>query len=87
MVDNKDTLKIPPHSIEAEQSVLGGLMLDNQAWDIVTSKITEEDFYRFEHRVIFRALQSLSVRESPFDVITEFYIGFELLFANIKASL
>ncbi len=70
MVDNKDSLKIPPHSIEAEQSVLGGLMLDNQAWDNVVSKITEADFYRFEHRVIFRALQSLSQRESPFDVIT-----------------
>ena len=40
------SLKVPPHSIEAEQSVLGGLMLDNNAWDQVSDIITEEDFYR-----------------------------------------
>ncbi|OGT19603.1 MAG: replicative DNA helicase [Gammaproteobacteria bacterium RBG_16_57_12] len=63
-------LKLPPHSIEAEQSVLGGLMLDNSAWDQVADVITEEDFYRHDHRLIFNALTRLSERNDPFDVIT-----------------
>ena len=44
-------LRIPPHSIEAESSVLGGLLLDNAAWDRVSDVLTEQDFYRYEHRV------------------------------------
>lgn len=63
-------LKIPPHSIEAEQSVLGGLMLDNTAWDKVSELLKEEDFYRGEHQRIFRVLSNLSRRNQPFDVIT-----------------
>lgn len=63
-------LKIPPHSIEAEQSVLGGLMLDNTAWDKVSELLKEEDFYRGEHQRIFHVLSSLSRRNQPFDVIT-----------------
>ncbi len=41
-----DTVKIPPHSVEAEQSVLGGLMLDNRAWDQIVDRLSESDFYR-----------------------------------------
>ncbi len=65
-----DGLKIPPHSIQAEQSVLGGLMLDNRAWDTVADRVGEEDFYRKDHRLIFRAILDLAARDEPFDVIT-----------------
>lgn len=66
----KPSLKIPPHSIEAEQAVLGGLMLDNNAWEQVVDKLTEQDFYRADHRVIFRAISSLSLQDKPIDLIT-----------------
>lgn len=65
-----DTLKRPPHSAEAEQSIIGGLMLDNQAWDKVSVKICEADFYRTEHRTLFRAIANLVKRDQPFDVVT-----------------
>lgn len=65
-----DELKVPPHSIEAEQSVLGGLMLDNGAWDRIIGHIGEADFYRTEHKLIFRAMTVLNKRSQPFDVIT-----------------
>lgn len=63
-------LKIPPHSIEAEQAVLGGLMLDNTAWDQVADRITESDFYRPDHRAIFRSMADLVLRCKPLDIIT-----------------
>ncbi|MCL5668601.1 MAG: replicative DNA helicase [Gammaproteobacteria bacterium] len=63
-------LKIPPHSIEAEQSVLGGLMLDNRSWDYIADLVREEDFYRRDHRLIFRAISSLAERSQPYDVVT-----------------
>jgi len=63
-------LKIPPHSIEAEQAVLGGLMLDNAAWDQIADKVNEEDFYRRDHRLIFRATHELVEKGSPCDVVT-----------------
>lgn len=65
-----NTLKIPPHLIEAEQSILGGVVLDHEAWERIAGRICEEDFYRQEHRVLFRALQELSRRSQPFDAIT-----------------
>ncbi len=65
-----ESLRIPPHSIQAEQSVLGGLMLDNQTWDTVADRVGEEDFYRKDHRLIFRAISQLAEREAPFDVVT-----------------
>jgi replicative DNA helicase len=65
-----DPLKRPPHSAEAEQSILGGLMLDNQVWDKINTKLCEADFYRTEHRILFRAIFDLSRREQPFDVVT-----------------
>ncbi len=63
-------LKVPPHSIQAEQSVLGGLMIDNQTWDKVADKVSEVDFYRKEHRLIFTTIAKLAEKQQPFDVIT-----------------
>lgn len=60
----------PPHSIEAEQGVLGGLMLDNDAWDLVGDQLQEEDFYRREHKLIFKAISDLASKNSPFDIVT-----------------
>ncbi len=65
-----DPLKRPPHSVEAEQSIIGGVMLDNQVWDKISTKLCEADFYRTEHRVLFRTIVELSKREQPFDVVT-----------------
>ncbi|GAA0397168.1 replicative DNA helicase [Cocleimonas flava] len=63
-------LKVPPHSIEAEQSVLGGLLLENMAWDKIADIITEHDFYRHDHRLIFRSIAVLAETDKPRDVIT-----------------
>ncbi len=65
-------LRIPPHSIEAESSVLGGLLLDNAAWDRVSDLLTQSDFYRYEHRLIFGAISALVNLAKPADVITVF---------------
>ena len=65
-------LRIPPHSTEAESSVLGGLLLDNGAWDRVGDLLTESDFYRFEHRMVFGAIGALVNASKPADVITVF---------------
>ena len=48
-----ESLKVPPHSIEAEQSVLGGLLLDNAAWDRIADFLSQSDFYRYDHRLIY----------------------------------
>lgn len=64
------TTKVPPHSIEAEQSVLGALMLDHRAWDQVSDRVKPEDFYRGDHRSIFEAIIDLINRNQPFDVLT-----------------
>lgn len=63
-------LRVPPHSIEAEQSVLGGLMLRPDGIDVVSSHLEVEDFYRGDHRLIFRAMVALSARGTPCDAIT-----------------
>ncbi|MBT4146425.1 MAG: replicative DNA helicase, partial [Gammaproteobacteria bacterium] len=65
-----DSLKVPPHSIQAEQSVLGGLMLDNERWDTVADKVSEVDFYRKDHRLIFQTISDLAEKQIPFDVVT-----------------
>jgi replicative DNA helicase len=65
-----DTLRIPPHSIDAEQAVLGGLMLDERAWERIADKLNEEDFYRKDHRLIYRALSELSEKNMPCDAVT-----------------
>lgn len=61
--------RIPPYSQEAEQCVLGALMLDNRAWDKVIEHVSEDDFYREEHRLIFQTIVRLVDRRQPFDVI------------------
>ena len=65
-------LRIPPHSIEGESSVLGGLLLDNGAWDRVSDLLSEGDFYRYEHRLVYAALGVLINASKPADVITVF---------------
>ncbi|AGH83858.1 replicative DNA helicase [Ralstonia solanacearum] len=65
-----ESLKVPPHSIEAEQSVLGGLLLDNAAWDRIADFINEHDFYRYDHRLIFHNIGKLISQAKPADVIT-----------------
>ncbi|WP_326539268.1 replicative DNA helicase [Pseudorhodoferax sp.] len=65
-------LRVPPHSIEAESSVLGGLLLDNAAWDRVGDVLKDGDFYRYEHRLIFAAIRDLVNANKPADVITVF---------------
>jgi len=62
--------KVPPHSLEAEQSVLGGLMLSKNAWDQVADKITAEDFYREDHRLIYHAISDLHDNSRPCDAVT-----------------
>lgn len=63
-------LRIPPHSIEAESSVLGGLLLDNGAWDRVGDALSDGDFYRYEHRLVYAAIGALINASKPADVIT-----------------
>src|SRR3990167_6908974 len=65
-------LRIPPHSIEGESSVLGGLLLDNAAWDRVGDILMDDDFYRYEHRLIYAAIGTLVNGSKPADVITVF---------------
>lgn len=70
MSDSVEHLRVPPHSLQAEQSVLGGLMLDNECWDTVAEKVASEDFYRKDHRLIFDSIANLAKKDEPFDVIT-----------------
>ncbi|HET9033526.1 MAG TPA: replicative DNA helicase [Dokdonella sp.] len=67
---NIETLRVPPHSIEAEQAVLGGLMLAPDSWEKVADRIGEDDFYRRDHRIIFRAIATLSEKDQPCDAVT-----------------
>ncbi|BGI51597.1 MAG: replicative DNA helicase [Buchnera aphidicola (Ceratovacuna japonica)] len=68
--NNKYNKKTPPHSIEAEQSILGGLMLDNNKWDTVSDIIVEKDFFSIQHRIIFNEMKNLLNLEHPIDLIT-----------------
>lgn len=65
-------IKMPPYSLEAEQSVLGGLLLDNEAWDRISGVLVADDFFRKEHRLIFRAIHYLAENFKPIDVVTLF---------------
>jgi replicative DNA helicase len=65
-------IRTPPHSIEAEQSVLGGLLLDNVAWDRAADLVRPEDFYRHDHRLIFQHISGLIERSRPADAVTVF---------------
>ncbi len=64
------SVRTPPHSIEAEQSVLGGLLLDNTAWDRVADLVTGGDFYRHDHRLIYQAISKLIDQSRPADAVT-----------------
>ena len=63
-------LRVPPNSVDAERAVLGGLMLDSSGWDRVVDRIREEDFYRRDHQLVFRAIASLIDANHPCDVVT-----------------
>ena len=65
-----EEMRIPPHSIEAEQSVLGGLLLDNKSWPAVEERVSDEDFYRRSHQTLFAAIRSLLQQGHPADVLT-----------------
>lgn len=65
-----DAIKMPPHSLEAEQSVLGGLMLDNEKWDTVAEKVVAKDFYSRPHRLIFESAAAILDGGQPLDLIT-----------------
>ena len=63
-------MRVPPQSVEAEQVVIGGLLLDNRAWEQIADRITESDFYRNDHRIIFSAIRNLEEKSQPFDAVT-----------------
>jgi replicative DNA helicase len=65
-----DGLRVPPHSVEAEQAVLGGLLLDNSTWDAIADRLRPEDFYRRDHQLIFEGIAELSARSEPSDAVT-----------------
>jgi len=70
MDEQIENLKTPPNSVDAEQSVLGGLMLDNRAFENVAERVQASDFYRHAHRTIYSVIETLSEQEKPFDVLT-----------------
>ncbi|MBV1777206.1 replicative DNA helicase [Burkholderiaceae bacterium DAT-1] len=65
-----DSIRTPPHSMEAEQSVIGGLLIDNGAWDRIADIVNDADFYRDDHRVIFRHISKLVESGRPADAVT-----------------
>jgi len=65
-----ESLRLPPHSVEAEQAVLGGLLLSNAAWDRIGDVVSESDFYRADHRVLWRVITKLVEENKPADVLT-----------------
>ena len=65
-----NSLKLPPHSADAEQAVLGGLMLDNSEWDNLSDLLVAEDFYRQEHQIIYAVMSAQSEANQPIDVVT-----------------
>jgi replicative DNA helicase len=65
-----DEIRVPPHSLEAEQAVLGGLMLDNRTWDSIADRLVASDFYRRDHQLIFESIADLAARGEPSDAVT-----------------
>ena len=65
-----EQVSIPPHSTEAEQAVLGGIMLSNQYWDGIAERVIAEDFYTFAHKAIFQTMEELMRNQTPIDLIT-----------------
>jgi replicative DNA helicase len=70
LATESDALRVPPHSVEAEQAVLGGLLLDNSTWDAIADRLNAQDFYRRDHQQIFNAIAELTARNEPSDVVT-----------------
>ncbi|HLD10105.1 MAG TPA: DnaB-like helicase N-terminal domain-containing protein, partial [Methylophilaceae bacterium] len=68
--DSLESLKLPPHSVEAEQSVLGGLLLENEALDKIADILSDNDFYRHDHRLIFQHISKLIEHNKPADIVT-----------------
>ncbi len=68
--DTLDALKLPPHSVEAEQSVLGGLLLENEALDKIADILSAHDFYRYDHKLIFGHIAKLIEGNKPADIVT-----------------
>lgn len=69
-MESIDSLKLPPHSIEAEQSVIGGLLLENDAWERIAGSIGTDDFYRDDHRLIYRQIVEMIEQGKPADIVT-----------------
>ena len=65
-----ENTKLPPHSVDSEQSVLGGLLLHNQAWDSVADILNTNDFYQASHRIIYDAIVTLLEHDKPADILT-----------------
>ena len=65
-----EQLRLPPQSVEAEQAVLGGLMLSPDAFDRIADVLTDDDFYRRDHQLIFRAIRELAEKSRPYDAVT-----------------
>src|SRR3990172_11333049 len=65
-----EALKLPPYSLEAEQAVLGGLLLDNSAWEKIADQVSEADFYRADHRQIYHHVSNLIEENKPADALT-----------------
>src|SRR5687767_11372867 len=65
-----ESLKLPPYSLEAEQAVLGGLLLDNGAWEKIADQFSDNDFYRADHRQIYRHISALIEANKPADALT-----------------
>jgi replicative DNA helicase len=70
--ERQSDFRLPPHSIEAEQSVLGGLLRDNKAWDRIFGRVNAGDFYQYDHRKIFQAIEILIGADKPADLLTVF---------------
>ena len=68
--DTLESLKLPPHSVEAEQSVLGGLLLENEALDKIADILASSDFYRHDHRLIYEHIARLIEHNKPADIVT-----------------
>jgi replicative DNA helicase len=65
-----EALRTPPHSLEAEQSVLGGLLLDNATWDVVSDRVSRNDFYQPQNCLVFDAIAELAAEAKPIDAVT-----------------
>jgi replicative DNA helicase len=68
--DSISKLRLPPHSLEAEQSLLGGLLIDNEALDKVADLVSVKDFYRQDHQIIYKQKHRLIERSQPADIVT-----------------